>query len=69
MLIGPAIVVMLGWGAIHNIDPAGKLEVNRPVPWVIIITIFIPVAIGLVIFGWYAWKGEYDRLAESSDQL
>jgi fatty acid desaturase len=69
MLIGPAIMVMLVWGAIRNIDPAGRLEVNKPVPWVIIITIFIPVAIGLVIFGWYAWKGEYDRIAERSEEL
>lgn len=69
MAIGPVIIVMLGWGAIHNIDASGKSEINKPVPWVIIITIFIPVAIGLVIFGWYAWKGEYDRLAESSEEL
>jgi purine-cytosine permease-like protein len=69
MLIGPAIVVMLVLGAIRNIDPSGKLEVNRPVPWIIIISIFIPVALGLLIFGWYAWKGEYDRLADSSEEL
>ncbi|MEY2639633.1 MAG: hypothetical protein RIR90_1115, partial [Bacteroidota bacterium] len=29
-------------------------------PWIIIITIFTPIAIGLVIFGYYAMKGEYD---------
>jgi fatty acid desaturase len=69
MLIGPVIIAMLGWGAIHNIDAAGKSEINKPIPWVIIITIFIPVAIGLVIFGWYAWKGEYDRIAERSEEL
>lgn len=67
MLIGPAIVVMLMLGAIHNIDAAGKSEINKPVPWVIIISIFIPVALGLMIFGWYAWKGEYDKLAERSE--
>ena len=69
MLIGPAIVVMLVLGAVQNIDPAGKSEINRAVPWVIIISIFIPVAFGLLIFGWYAWKGEYDRIAEKSEEL
>lgn len=69
MLIGPVIISALIIGAIQNIDPGGKLEVNKPVPWIIIIIIFIPVAIGLVIFGWYAWKGEYNRIAERSEQL
>ena len=31
--------------------------------------VFIPIAIGLMIFGWYAFKGEYDRLPESSKEL
>jgi hypothetical protein len=69
MLTGPVIVLMLVWGAIQNIDAAGKSEINKPIPWVIIITIFIPVALGLLIFGWYAWKGEYDRIAERSEEL
>jgi hypothetical protein len=61
ILIGPLAIALLVWGAIHNIDPAGKHDINKPLPWVIIITIFTPIAIGLIIFGWYAWKGEYER--------
>ncbi|MGB8191716.1 MAG: DUF6814 family protein [Chitinophagaceae bacterium] len=69
MIIGPVIIAALIVGAIQNIDANGKSEVNRPIPWIIIITIFLPIAVGLVIFGWYAWKGEYDRLADNSEQL
>ena len=26
----------------------------------IILIVFAPIAIGFAIFGWYAWKGDYD---------
>ena len=29
----------------------------------------IPIAIGLMIFGWYAVKGEYDHLPTKSEEL
>lgn len=64
MLLGPVIIVALLKSAIHNIDPHGKGDINKPLPWIIIITIFTPIAIGLVIFGWYSFKGEYDKLPQ-----
>lgn len=60
MIIGPAIIIVLFWSAIKNIDINGKDDINNPIPWIIILSIFTPIAIGLVIFGWYAWKGEYE---------
>lgn len=69
MLIGPAIIVVLIASAIKNIDAAGRQDINKPVPWIIIISIFTPIAIGLMIFGWYAWKGEYERLPQRSEEL
>lgn len=69
MLIGPAVVAVLVVSAAQNIDAAGKSDINKPVPWIIIISIFTPIAIGLMIFGWYAWKGEYKRLARRSEEL
>lgn len=60
MLLGPALIITLIYSAFLNIDTAGTKEINKPVPWIIIIAIFTPIAIGLSIFGWYAWKGEYD---------
>jgi Family of unknown function (DUF6814) len=69
MLAGPAIIYLLLHGAIVNIESGGKKDINNPVIWVIIIAIFTPIAIGLMIFGWYAFKGEYDRIPESSEEL
>ena len=60
MLIGIASIIILIIGAIININLHGTADINKPVPWIIIIAVFIPIAIGLMIFGWYAWKGEYN---------
>ena len=69
LLLSPVVIYFLISGAISNIDPAGKKDINNPVIWIIIIAIFTPIAIGLMIFGWYAFKGEYDRLPEDSGEL
>ncbi len=68
MLIAPAVIYFLIAGAMHNIG-AGTKDINKPIPWIIIITIFTPIAISLLIFGYYAVKGEYDTLPESSEEL
>jgi hypothetical protein len=60
MLIAPAAIIVLVWGAINNINNGEAGDIHKPLPWVIIIGIFTPVAVGLMIFGWYAWKGDYD---------
>ena len=59
IVLGPLAIITLLWGAITNIN-AGDKDIHKPLPWIIIITIFTPIAIGLTIFGWYAIKGEYD---------
>ena len=69
LFIAPFIIYELVSGAISNIDPAGKKDINNPVIWVIIIAIFTPIAIGLVIFGWYAFRGEYDKIPRNSKEL
>jgi hypothetical protein len=69
LLLAPAVIYFLVSGAITHIDPSGKKDINNPVIWVIIIAIFTPIAIGLMIFGWYAFKGEYNHLPESSEEL
>ena len=69
MIIAPVIIYFLVTGAIHNISSTGTKDINKPIPWIIIITIFTPIAIGLMIFGYYAVKGEYQKLPESSDEL
>jgi hypothetical protein len=69
MIMGPLTIYGLVDAAIRFIDPAGQKDINNPVVWIIIIGIFTPIAIGLMIFGWYAWKGDYDRIAHSSGEL
>ena len=69
MLIGPVVILLLVYSAINNIDLHGKADINKPLPWIIIITIFTPIAIGMMIFGYYAIRGEYDHLPRSSSEL
>ena len=69
LLLGPALIFFLVYGAILNIDPAGKKDINNPIIWIIIISIFTPIAIGMIIFGWYALKNEYHHLPESSTEI
>ncbi len=64
MLIGPVIFYFLIRSAIQNINSGGTKDINNPVPWIIIITVFTPIAIGLMVFGYYAINGEYDETAE-----
>ncbi|HSU29439.1 MAG TPA: hypothetical protein VLJ68_13725 [Chitinophagaceae bacterium] len=69
LLIAPLIIYALVNGAVIHIDPHGKKDINNPVIWIIILLIFTPIAIGLMIFGWYAFRGDYDRLPKSSKEI
>ena len=60
MILGPVSFILLGYSAYDNIETAGTKDINKPLPWIIILSIYAPIAVGLTIFGWYAWKGEYD---------
>lgn len=59
IIIGIAAIVLLVYSAAININ-AAKGDIGKPIPWIIIISVFTPISIGLIIFGWYALKGEYD---------
>jgi uncharacterized Tic20 family protein len=69
LLLAPLVIYALIEGANTHIDPAGKKDINNPLIWIIIITIFTPIALGLMIFGWYAFRGEYDHLPSDSKSL
>ncbi len=66
MLIGPVVFIMLVISAVNNIygDTNGQVlgDISNPVPWIIILAIFLPIAIGLSIFGWYVYKGDYENI-------
>ena len=67
IFIGPTVIYFLVNGAINNISSEGTKDINKPIPWIIIITIFLPIAIGLMIFGYYCVKGEYNKLPEKNN--
>ncbi|MGE5108351.1 MAG: DUF6814 family protein [Sphingobacteriales bacterium] len=67
MLMGPvAIYYLIKTGAA---EIAKKPLIDTKIQWGVFVIIFIPIAIGLVIFGYYALKGEYDHLPESSAEI
>jgi len=67
ILLGPAAIYYLIKTASEEI--AKKPVIDTKIQWIVFVVIFIPVAIGLMIFGWYALKGEYDRLPGSSKEI
>lgn len=69
IVLAPVIIYFLITSAVHNINSGGTKDINQPIPWIIIISIFTPIAVGLMIFGYYALKGEYDKLPESSEEI
>jgi Zn-dependent protease with chaperone function len=59
MLLGPAAIAFLVQQAYSQLSgPKGTTDAW--IQWSIIIFIFTPIAVGMVIFGWYAWKREYE---------
>lgn len=40
--------------------PASDMQ-STYIFWIITITIFVPIAFGLSLFGYYAFKGEYEN--------
>jgi hypothetical protein len=39
------------------------------IQWSIFVIIFLPITIGFLIFGWLAFKGAYDKLPISSEEI
>ena len=67
MLLGPSSVGLLAWRA--GIEISEKPTQENWIFWGIILIIFLPIALGLSIFGYYAWKGYYEHLPASSAEL
>ena len=67
ILLGPVAVFYLFKTAAGEITKKPVLDTK--IQWGVFIVVFIPIAIGMVIFGWYALKGEYDHLPERSEEL
>lgn len=67
MLMGPLAVYYLIKTAAAEI--AKKPVIDTKVQWGVFVVVFIPIAVGMVLFGYYALKGEYDHLPESSAEI
>ena len=59
MLLGPAAIIFLVWQASQKLSGV-KATTDDWIQWSIIIIIFTPIAIGMMIFGWYAWTRSYE---------
>jgi len=71
MVLGPLTMTFL---FLQAIDKVGLTHTdiertNTILQWGMILFIFLPISLGLMIFGFYAWKGEYDRLPENSEDI
>lgn len=66
-LLGPLAIWYLIKTAADEI--AAKPVIDTKIQWAVFIIVFIPICIGLMIFGYYALKGEYSRLPEKSDEI
>lgn len=67
MIMGPVAIFYLIKTAAEEITK--KPVIDTKIQWIVFVVIFIPIAIGIMVFGWYALKGEYDHLPESSAEL
>lgn len=66
-LLAPITMYFLISTAMHEI--AAKPVIDTKIQWGVFIIVFIPIAIGLMIFGYYCFKGEYNHLPENSAEL
>jgi hypothetical protein len=48
---------------------SAKPTADTIIQWSIFAIIFLPIAFGMVIFGWLAWKNAYEQLPVSSDEV
>lgn len=67
IILAPVVMYFLIRTALGEI--AKKPEIDTKIQWGVFIVVFIPIAIGMMIFGYYAVKGEYDHLPVSSDEI
>ncbi len=67
IIAGPLAIYYLVRTAISEINK--KPVIDTKIQWAVFVIVFIPIAIGIIIFGFYAIKGEYDHLPGSSGEI
>jgi hypothetical protein len=64
ILLGPVSLYYLVKTAFSEIER--KPLIDTKIQWIVFVVIFIPIVIGMVIFGYYALKGEFDEKGGAS---
>jgi hypothetical protein len=67
IIAGPLAIYYLMKTAASEINKKPVLDTK--IQWGVFVIVFMPIAIGIMIFGYYAIKGEYDHLPESSSEI
>lgn len=67
LVLGPLAIIYLLKMAAAEIT--AKPVIDTKVQWAVFIIVFVPISAGLTIFGYYAIKGEYSSLPQSSNEL
>lgn len=65
MILGPISMFYLIHAAVAEI--AKKPLLDTKIQWIVFVLIFLPIAAGMVVFGYYALKGEYDFQNNASE--
>ncbi len=67
MLLGPVAIYFLVKTAAGEISK--KPVIDTWIQWGVFVIVALPIAVGMVIFGYYAWQGDYDQQPEESGEL
>jgi len=67
IIAGPLAIYYLVRTAIEEINK--KPVIDTKIQWAVFVIVFIPIAIGIMIFGVYAIKGQYDHLPDRSADI
>ena len=64
MLLAPVAACLLTNEGLKKIAAAApEVKTDAITQWSILILIFLPVMAGLFVFGWYAFKREFEEIA------
>ncbi len=60
MIAGLALTVLLFRIALHEMT--SKPQIDTQIQWIVFLIGFLPIIAGLILFCYYAVKGEYDNI-------
>ena len=65
MVLGPAGIVFGVQQAMRELSASAATPPTQETYtfWIIILAIFVPIAVGMSLMGYYAWQGDYDELS------